>query len=136
MITTTRLACVFALVTSLAVIGLDPSTASSGAASSGAVRFVGAAHADPAAQKSKSVVVPSGTAAGDTLVLIFTRTPTQPWTGPSGISGWQQVDTTSGANSLVSTVWVKQAAPGDLGTSVHFDLSTAAKGMLSLASYS
>lgn len=100
------------------------------------VAFVGAGHSDAGAQRVKSVRVPAGASVGDTLVMVFTSGTAQSWSGPGGVSGWVRVDSVSGANALVSTVWVRQVTAADLGASVHFDSVTAAKAVLSLADYS
>jgi acid phosphatase len=104
------------------------------AAAASSVAFVGAADAGASWQQSKSVAVPAGTQVGDTLVMVFTHATSVPWTGPSGLSGWNQVDSFSG-DSLTSTLWTKTVAAGDLGATVQFDTSIFAEGMLTVADY-
>ncbi len=110
-------------------------TADVSVAADAPVGFVGVAHSDPASQKFKSVAVSGLAQAGDTAVMIFTRATTVTWTGPTGVTGWTQVD--SFANTgLTSTVWTKTLGAGDVGALVRFDTANFAKAMLSVAVYS
>jgi hypothetical protein len=68
--------------------------------------------------------------------MFFTHATATPWTGPTGIGGWQQLDTFNGANQVTSTVWAKTLTAADLGATVHFDTTTHNKSMLTLADYS
>src|SRR5690349_9188769 len=56
------------------------------------ITFVGVGHSDPASQKFKAAVLPAAAQAGDTAVMVFTRASTVTWTGPTGLTGWTQID--------------------------------------------
>ncbi|WP_239111856.1 PKD domain-containing protein [Phycicoccus sonneratiae] len=104
------------------------------AEAAGGVTYVGAAHSAPQAQLFKEATVPSGTAAGDTLLLVLTRASGVTWSGPSGLTGWSTVATTT-STTLTSTVYRRTAAAGDAGTRVRFDTTAFAKAMLTLTVY-
>ncbi|WP_404348632.1 hypothetical protein LG324_13395 [Phycicoccus jejuensis] len=95
------------------------------------VTFVGASHSAPQAQRAKEVVVPAGTLAGDTMLLVLTRATSVRWTGPTGLSGWTTVATT-GTASVTSTVYRRTAGGGEAGARVRFDATTYAKAVLTL----
>ncbi len=96
--------------------------------------FVGAAHSTDASAKVKQVTVPAGAQAGDTMMLVLTRATTASWTGPTGLTGWTQVD--SFANSTVtSTLWTRTIAAGEPGSSVSFTSPAFAKAVLNLGVY-
>lgn len=119
----------------LAALATAPTAAGGATAAGPSVTFVGAGHSAAPSQKTKSVAVPSGTAAGDTLVLVFTHATSQAWDGPTGVTGWRQVASVTGANSLVSTVYVKQAVAADTSATVRFVSPVYSKAMATLASY-
>ena len=98
------------------------------------ISFVGAAHSGPTQQTVKSATLPASAAAGDLAVVIFTRAKSVTWTGPSGVTGWTAVGSSS-ANSLTSAVWTKTLTSGDLGSTVSFSTGSAAKAMLTVAVY-
>ncbi|HEY7045364.1 MAG TPA: hypothetical protein VH419_16960, partial [Nocardioidaceae bacterium] len=98
------------------------------------VTFVAASHSDPASQKFKQAVIPATAQAGDTAVMVFTRATSVSWTGPSGVTGWAQVDSFAG-NSLTSTVYRKALTAGDVGSTVRFDTANFAKGLLTVSVY-
>jgi PKD repeat protein len=103
-------------------------------AGGGAVSFVGAAHGPPGSVKIQQLTVPASVTAGDTMVLVFTRATTVAWTGPGGVSGWNQLDSFDNAG-VTSTVWRKTASGADAGTSVQFTSGTFSKGVLELVVY-
>jgi hypothetical protein len=109
--------------------------ASSQPPSGGSVSFVGASHSGSGSQRSKSAQIPASAQSGDTVLMFFTHATSAPWTGPNGVSGWQQLGTLAGANQLTSTTWVKTLTSADLGATVHFDSTTYNKAMLTLAVY-
>lgn len=84
------------------------------------VSFVGAAHSAPGSAKFKAAVMPAGAAAGDQLLLFLTSANTVTWTGPTGVTGWTQVDTFTNG-TITSTMWRKAATAGDLGQTVRVD---------------
>lgn len=104
------------------------------AAAASTIAFVGAAHSDPAAQKFKQASVPVQAQTGDSLVMVFTRASSVTWTGPSGITGWSQVDSSSNG-TVTSTIYRKTTAASDPGAAVRFDTATYAKALLSVAVY-
>ena len=108
-----------------------PVTVSSGGGGGG-ISFVGAADATGGSVKVEQVTVPATTRTGDALVLFFSGP--AGWTGPTGLTGWRQLDTfTSG--SVVSTAWVKTAAATDPGQAIQMNNTAFAKGVLDLAVY-
>ena len=99
------------------------------------VSFVGANHSATGASKFKAAAVPSGTQAGDLLLMVFSRATASSFTGPTGVTGWTQVDSVTNG-SVVSTVYTKQAGSADLGKTVRFDDSTGYRlGTLAVTSY-
>lgn len=83
-------------------------------AATGQVAFVGATHSNPASARFKSVTVPAGAHAGDRALLAFTRASTVAWTGPTGVTGWTEVASTT-ANGLVSTIHTRALHGGTWG---------------------
>src|SRR4051794_8018137 len=120
------------LVAAALVAPLAAPVLSAGAATD--VTFVAASHSDPASQKFKQAAIPATAQAGDTAVMVFTRTTTVSWTGPSGVTGWTQVDSFAGA-SLTSTVYRKTVTAGDVGATVRFDTANFAKALLTVSVY-
>jgi PKD repeat protein len=101
----------------------------------GSVAFVGVA-ASAANSASPTVTVPSGTAAGDRLVMVLSVNDLTRTIGtPTGVTGWTQLDKVV-AGSMSTTVWTKVAAAGNGGAAVHVPLSAAAKTTLTVADYS
>src|SRR4029079_18855381 len=98
------------------------------------ITFVGAGHSGPEKDVAKAVTVPASATTGDRAILVFTRAKAVAWTGPSGVSGWTQVSTST-ANTLTTVVWEKTLTSGDPGASVSFSTATSAKAMLSIAVY-
>jgi acid phosphatase len=68
-------------------------------------------------------------------VLVLTGAASASWSEPAGITGWRQVASVDGADTLVSTVWVKAAEPADLGGEVRVESDDYHKAMLTLAAY-
>ena len=97
--------------------------------------FVGAASSAAGSAKFKAATVPTGTQAGDTMLLWLTAPSTVTWTGPSGVTGWTQVD--SFVNGTIrSTVWQKTAVASDAGATVRVDDPSGYRiGNLSVAVY-
>jgi PKD repeat protein len=97
--------------------------------------FVGAAHSTPGSAKFKAAAMPATAQAGDTLLLMLTTPSTVTWTGPTGITGWTQVD--SFTNSTIrSTLWTKTATAADVGKTVRVDDPSGYRlGVLTLAVY-
>jgi PKD repeat protein len=82
--------------------------------------------------KSATVTVPSGTEAGDGLLLTLAlNDPNMTVTPPSG---WQQVGTQTNGTA-VSTVWQRVATAGDAGSSVAVGVSDYAKANLRVLAY-
>ena len=99
------------------------------------ITFVGANHSAPGAAKFKAADVPAGTQAGDLMLMILSRPTVASFTGPTGVTGWTQVDNVVNG-SVTSTVWRKTAAAGDLSVTVRFDDPSAYRlGTLELLSY-
>jgi PKD repeat protein len=101
----------------------------------GLVGFVGAVHSPAGSSKFKQVTVPAAASVGDTMVMFFSQAADAQRSGPSGITGWTQIDDLTNG-SLHTSVWEKQAAASDLGATVRFDFPAAQHAELSLAVYS
>ena len=99
------------------------------------IAFVGASHSAPGAAKFKAAAVPTGTQAGDLMILVLSRPTVASFTGPTGVTGWTQVNTVV-HGSVTSTVWRKTAVAGDLAGTVRFDDPSAYRlGTLELVAY-
>jgi PKD repeat protein len=99
------------------------------------VSFVGAAHSVPGSAKFKTATMPAGAAAGDQLLLFLSSPNTVTWTGPTGITGWTQVDSFTNG-TVTSTLWRKAATAADLGQTVRVDDPSGFRlGTLDLAVY-
>lgn len=97
--------------------------------------FVGVASSAAGAQKFKAATVPATTEVGDTMLLWLTTPSSVTWTGPTGVTGWTQVDTFVNG-TIRSTLWRKQAEAGDAGKVVRVDDPTGFRlGNLSVAVY-
>jgi hypothetical protein len=99
------------------------------------VQFVAAANAGGGNVRVKQVGIPGAADAGDTAVLYLSRSSTATWTGPTGVTGWTQVDSFTNS-TLVTTVWVKRLTSGDLGGTVRFDSTAYTHASLDIAVYS
>jgi PKD repeat protein len=97
------------------------------------IAFVGAANATVNAV-NHSVAVPAGVAPGDGLLLFLSANNHAAIGEPSGVTGWQPLDTLDGGNGT-TRVWRKVAAPGDAGTVVGVALASQAKAGLTVAAY-
>jgi PKD repeat protein len=80
------------------------------------------------------VVVPAGVQPGDALVLFFSQNTTATRTGPTGVTGWTQLDSVAQGYGR-TTAWSKVAQAGDAGATVRLALSSATKGNFVLAAY-
>jgi hypothetical protein len=99
------------------------------------VAYIGSAHSVGGAAKFKAATMPANAAAGDQLLLLLTSPSTVSWTGPSGVTGWTQVDTITNG-TVTSTLWRKAATAADLGQTVRVDDPTGFRlGTLELAVY-
>ena len=83
---------------------------------------------------SHSLVVPAAVAPGDGLLLLFGTNTTRTISEPTGVTGWQPLDTLvmSGATTRV---WRKVAGPTDAGSTLRIALSGISKGTLVLVAY-
>ena len=98
------------------------------------VTFRAAAHSAPGAAKVKSVVIPATAHAGDTVLLFVTDATAAGWSAPTGVSGLTSVDTFTNAG-VVTTVYKKALAAGDVGATVSISAATAAKAVLTAGVY-
>jgi PKD repeat protein len=81
-----------------------------------------------------TIAVPTGTAAGDRLVLALSlNNTTSTVTGPSG-TGWTLLDSAA-AGDMRTAVWTKVATAGMGGSSITVPLSALAKYTVTLAAY-
>jgi PKD repeat protein len=99
------------------------------------VTFVAAAHGPGGSVRTEQVSVPAASGAGDLAVLVLTAATTSTWSGPSGLTGWTQLSSST-QGTVVSTVWTRTLAAGDSGAAVHFDSAAYGKAALELAVYS
>jgi hypothetical protein len=97
------------------------------------ISFVGAANASANAV-NHTVAVPAGVAAGDGLLLFLSENTHAAIGDPTGVTGWQQLDTLDGGNGT-TRVWRKVAADGDAGSSVRVALGSQSKASLMVAAY-
>lgn len=98
------------------------------------VAFVDAVHGAAGATKTKTLTVPAGVQAGDTLVLTLSQPNTKPFGDPAGVTGLTQQSTVTNV-SMTSTLWTKAAEAGDAGKAVTVTSATYAKAALSLVVY-
>jgi len=84
---------------------------------------------------SHSAVMPVGLRAGDRLLMFFSQNNQVTTTGPTGVTGWTQLDSRSAGGFGRTTVWSKTATAADVGTTVRIPLSGPAKGNLVVAAY-
>ncbi len=97
------------------------------------VTFAGANHGN-ANSATVSTTVPAAAAAGDTLLLFLSSGNTVTPSGPSGVTGWTQLDTLTNS-TMTTTVWWKPAAADDGGKSVNVGLGKTTKSNLVVAVY-
>ena len=99
------------------------------------LNYVGSAHSAPGATLFKAATVPTSAKVGDTMLLWLTRGSTASWGGPTGVTGWTQVDSFT-TGTVTSTLWKKVVATGDPGKTVRVDATAYTKGVLTVAVYS
>lgn len=80
------------------------------------------------------VAVPPEVVPGDTLLLFFSQNSAATRTGPTGVTGWTELDGIAGGSAR-TTVWSKTAAPGDAGALARLSLSSQSKGNMIVAAY-
>jgi PKD repeat protein len=97
------------------------------------ISFVGAANASANAV-NHTVVVPAGVQAGDGLLLFLSENTHSAIGEPTGVTGWQPLDSLDGGNGT-TRVWRKVAAAGDAGTGVRVTLGSQSKASLMVAAY-
>ncbi|GAB3560771.1 hypothetical protein GCM10027344_14110 [Spelaeicoccus albus] len=97
--------------------------------------FVGAAHSGTGSSTHKELTVPSAASSGDVMLLTFSAPSGMTTTGPSGVTGWTEVDSFDNGN-VSSTVWKKTVAAGDAGAEVRMDYAAYHKSVLSVVVYS
>ena len=97
------------------------------------ISYVGAANASANAV-NHTVAVPAAAAPGDGLLLFLSENTHAVIGDPTGVTGWQQLDTLDGGNGT-TRVWRKVAAVGDAGSSVRVALSSQSKASLMVAAY-
>ncbi len=97
------------------------------------IEFVGQVMAN-ANSTSHSIVIPASVAPGDGLLLFFATNTTKTIYEPTGVTGWQPLDTLvmSGATTRV---WRKVAGATDAGARLRISLSGGSKGNLVLVAY-
>jgi PKD repeat protein len=97
------------------------------------ISFVGAANASANAV-NHAVAVPAGVVPGDGLLLFLSENTHNAIGEPTGLTGWQPLDTLDGGNGT-TRVWRKVAGEGDAGASVRVTLGAQAKASLMVAAY-
>lgn len=97
------------------------------------IGFVGQATSN-VNSSTHQVTVPSAVQPGDTMLLFFSQNTQTARTGPSGVTGWTQLDSIAGGSAR-TTVWSKVAEAGDSGSPTRVTLATSAKGNMVLAAY-
>jgi PKD repeat protein len=97
------------------------------------VSFVGAANGSANAV-THGVTVPADVRAGDGLLLFLSENTHNAIGEPTGVTGWQPLDTLDGGNGT-TRVWRKVAADGDAGGTVRVALAAQAKASLTVAAY-
>jgi PKD repeat protein len=81
-----------------------------------------------------SAVIPNSVEPGDALLMFFTENTHATIGTPTGVTGWQLLDTISGGYAT-TRVWRKIADSNDDGDTVHVGLSQQSKGNLIVAAY-
>ena len=97
------------------------------------ISFVGAANASVNAV-NHTVTVPAGVAPGDGLLLFLSENTHAAIGSPTGVTGWQPLDTLDGGNAT-TRVWRKVATAGDAGAAVRVALGAQSKASLMVAAY-
>lgn len=83
---------------------------------------------------SHTVTLPAAIAPGDGLLLFFGSNTTATISTPTGVTGWQTLDTVGGASSL-TRVWRKVAGATDAGATVRVDVASQSKANLVVVAY-
>ncbi|MEO8424178.1 MAG: phytase [Actinomycetota bacterium] len=83
---------------------------------------------------SHSLVVPTSVAPGDGLLLLFATNTTQTIGEPTGVTGWQPLDTLVMPHAI-TRVWRKVAGAADAGRTLRISLPGGSKGNLVLVAY-
>src|SRR4029079_18027696 len=99
----------------------------------GAITFVGQAMSN-ANNTFHRVTVPAAVAPGDGLLLFMATNTSATVSEPSGVAGWQPLNTLSKPGSTVR-VWRKVAQASDAGGVVRVDVSAASKANLVVMAY-
>jgi myo-inositol-hexaphosphate 3-phosphohydrolase/PKD repeat protein len=99
----------------------------------GGIQFVAQAMANTNST-SHRLVVPVAVAPGDGLLLLFSTNTTKAIGEPTGVTGWQPIDTLV-MPSASTRVWRKVAGPSDAGSTLRINLSGSSKGNLVLVAY-
>lgn len=83
-----------------------------------------------------NTVVPTGTSAGDRLLMVLSLNDATRVVGSTtGVTGWTLVDTAT-SGSMQTHVYSKVAVAGDAGRAVRFSMDAPAKYTLTVAAYS
>ena len=98
-----------------------------------AISFVGRTMSNVNAT-THQVAVPDTVNAGDGLLLFFSSNSTAAVSGPTGLTGWQLLDTI-GTSSSTTRVWRRVAGAGDAGAVVRVGVAAISKANLVLAAY-
>jgi myo-inositol-hexaphosphate 3-phosphohydrolase len=98
-----------------------------------AIGFVAQAMSN-ANSTTHSLVVPAAVAPGDGLLLLFGTNTTATISEPTGVTGWQPLDTLA-MSGATTRVWRKVAGPTDAGSTLRISLSGGSKGNLMLVAY-
>ena len=99
----------------------------------GAISFVGQATSN-ANSTIHRVTVPAAVAPGDGLLLFIATNTSATVSEPSGVAGWQPLNTLSKAGSTVR-VWRKVAQASDAGGTVSIGLSATSKANVVVVAY-
>jgi PKD repeat protein len=97
------------------------------------ITYVGQATAN-ADSTTHSVTIPADVQAGDGLVLVFTEASLVTVPEPTGVTGWQALQTVDGGAAR-SQVWRKVAGAADAGAVARLTLSSKVKANLVVAAY-
>ncbi|MEJ7585866.1 MAG: hypothetical protein WKF43_17685, partial [Acidimicrobiales bacterium] len=98
-----------------------------------AITFVGQSMAN-LNTTSHTVTVPASVVPGDGLLLFFGANTTATISDPTGVTGWQTIDTVAGSSSRTQ-VWRKVAVAGDSGAAVRVNVSSISKANLVVVAY-
>jgi myo-inositol-hexaphosphate 3-phosphohydrolase len=97
------------------------------------IAFVGASSSNVNALAHR-VAVPADVQPGDGLLLLFATNTAAVITEPTGLTGWQPLNTLT-MSGAVTRVWRRVAVAGDAGTIVQVNVSSTSKGNLVLLAY-